>query len=325
MPQQGEACPSGFAFRVPSVAVAAAHVLGQQPVGKPREAQENQHNSHRIHNQLACRAEQLPAMQHPHHAEKRHLRLVTVGNFHLYFPKSGVRRRGEIEVRTSGNYQRVAPDGDVRKTFSLVQRQGDFYPSRSVVAVQAELAGGIQRTVGCLHYAFHATVVRPLGKSFVEVRKSRGGSVRAPYPGCTIGQYMSHGILVRIAQRSPQQPAVPCFETITRRQPLPADVDVGHRFTMIQHNTAPTEHEHEEAEQQPEPFMMFPPSYPFHDLSFIVVLHPQFSFVCHKRDKARLLQTKPESTRFPAHVLVDLPIARSAGESGRRPLPRSRR
>ena len=100
---------------------------------------------------------------------------------------------------------------------------------------------------------------------------------------------------------------------------------VGHRFTMIQHNTAPTEHEHEEAEQQPEPFMMFPPSYPFHDLSFIVVLHPQFSFVCHKRDKARLLQTKPESTRFPAHVLVDLPIARSAGESGRRPLPRSRR
>ena len=236
-----------------------------------------------------------------------------------------MRRRGEIEVRTSGNYQRVAPDGDVRKTFSLVQRQGDFYPSRSVVAVQAELAGGIQRTVGCLHYAFHATVVRPLGKSFVEVRKSRGGSVRAPYPGCTIGQYMSHGILVRIAQRSPQQPAVPCFETITRRQPLPADVDVGHRFTMIQHNTAPTEHEHEEAEQQPEPFMMFPPSYPFHDLSFIVVLHPQFSFVCHKRDKARLLQTKPESTRFPAHVLVDLPIARSAGESGRRPLPRSRR
>jgi hypothetical protein len=71
---------------------------------------------------------------------------------------------------------------------------------------------------------------------------------------------------------------------------------------MIQHNTAPTEHEHEEAEQQPEPFMMFPPSYPFHDLSFIVVLHPQFSFVCHKRDKARLLQTKPESTRFPVHA-----------------------
>ena len=37
-------------------------------------------------------------MQHPHRAEKRHLRLVTVGNFHLYFPKSGVRRRGEIEI-----------------------------------------------------------------------------------------------------------------------------------------------------------------------------------------------------------------------------------
>ena len=109
--------PAQRVLHCAALALPAAFRLAQTEEGEARNDKHYEHQGNSIDQKAPCEAEQFAAVQQPHRAERRSAVFIVGRRRQVDAAKLRVGRHGDVGVRPTQHYERVAVGSDVGKQF----------------------------------------------------------------------------------------------------------------------------------------------------------------------------------------------------------------